>query len=130
MRRLLLILSVCCCLGALALNDGAATLALNYPDATVTAYARGAEYTGSPQVLTHAHYAATFELDAGRTPAVLDLLNAVIVDEYTAGGVHVIEAYSPYLSDSVETAAGRVNLQIADKTDKTLVGMPVLVGGY
>lgn len=63
--------------------------------------------------------------------AVLKSLNAkVIKTEYLESGAVVIYAYSPKISKSVMVNSNKVNLQIANYDEYSIVGWPLILGSF
>ncbi len=61
----------------------------------------------------------------------LNDLNANVIDtEYLGGGLVVIYAYSDKINDSVIHKNQKVNLQIANVGDNTIIGWPLILGGF
>ena len=63
--------------------------------------------------------------------SVLTTLNArVVKTEYLEEGLSVIYAYTVLIDETVEISEGRVNLQIATRDDRSVIGWPLILGSY
>lgn len=63
--------------------------------------------------------------------SALDALNArVVKTEYFEDGTTVIYAFTNLIDDIVQVAGQRVNLQIATKDDRSVIGWPLILGSY
>lgn len=61
----------------------------------------------------------------------LETLNAKVVKtEYLDDGTTVIYAYSQLIDETVKAYGHNVNLQIAIKDEKTIIGWPLILGSY
>lgn len=61
----------------------------------------------------------------------IDNLNAKVVKtEYLDDGTTVIYAYSKLINEKVEVDGKKVNLQIATKDERTVIGWPLIIGSY
>lgn len=61
----------------------------------------------------------------------LSVLNArVVKTEYLEDGTSIIYAHTILINDSVETSGGRVNLQIATRDERSVIGWPLIMGSY
>ena len=63
--------------------------------------------------------------------AALQSLNArVVKTEYLEDGTVVIYAYSSLINDEVNVFGKQVNLQIATKNERTIIGWPLILGSF
>lgn len=63
--------------------------------------------------------------------SALSVLNArVVKTEYLEDGTTVIYAYSNLINDKVEVFGRNVNLQVATKNERTVIGWPLILGSY
>ena len=61
----------------------------------------------------------------------INLLNArVLKTECLEDGTTVIYAYSNLIKDKVDLDGKKVNLQIANKNDRTVIGWPLILGSF
>lgn len=61
----------------------------------------------------------------------LETLNArVVKTEYLDDGTSIIYAHTILIDDSVEISEGRVNLQIATRDERSVIGWPLILGSY
>lgn len=69
-----------------------------------------------------------YNLEVG---AALSALNArVIKTEYLEDGSTVIYAFTTLIEDKVSVDGENVNLQIASKDDRFIIGWPLIMGSY
>ena len=63
--------------------------------------------------------------------SAIDILNArVVKTEYLEDGTTVIYAYTNLINETVKVDNERVNLQIATKNDRTIIGWPLILGSF
>ena len=63
--------------------------------------------------------------------SVISVLNArVIKTEYLEDGTTVIYAYSNLINENVDVFGKNVNLQIATKDERTVIGWPLILGSF
>ena len=55
---------------------------------------------------------------------------SVLKSEYLNDGTVVIYAKTPLINDCVDVSYGKVNLQIATKGNRSVVGWPLILGSY
>ena len=61
----------------------------------------------------------------------LSTLNArVVKTEYLEDGTAIIYAYSNLINDKVKISGRNVNLQIATRDDRSVIGWPLILGSY
>ena len=64
------------------------------------------------------------------TTAINQLNARVVKTEYLDDGTIIMYCYTPLINDSVDVSNQKVNLQIATKNDRTVVGWPLILGSY
>ena len=62
--------------------------------------------------------------------AINSLKARVVKTEYLDDGTTVIYAYSSLIDEKVEVSEGYVNLQLAIKNDRTVIGWPLILGSF
>jgi len=62
--------------------------------------------------------------------ALTTLKAKVIKTEYLEDGTVVIYAYTTLINDKVDVSGNRVNLQIATRDNRTVIGWPLILGSY
>jgi len=63
--------------------------------------------------------------------SALDKLNAnVVKTEYLLDGTTIIYAHTNLIKEKVEIEGKKVNLQIATKEDRSVIGWPLIIGSY
>lgn len=62
--------------------------------------------------------------------AIKSLNAKVIKTEYLEDGTTVIYAFTNLISEQVQVLGQYVNLQIATKEDRTIIGWPLILGSY
>ena len=58
------------------------------------------------------------------------LIARVVKTEYLEDGTTVIYAYTNLIDDKVEVGGEQVNLQIANKEDRFVIGWPLILGSF
>lgn len=73
----------------------------------------------------------SIEIENCEVASALSVLNArVVKTEYLEDGTTIIYAYSNLINEKVEVFGKKVNLQIATKNERTIIGWPLILGSF
>ena len=64
------------------------------------------------------------------TQKLLKTLKASVISEENVQNISIVNAYTPYFSDSVLVENKKVNLQIAVKDGQVVAGFPMILTGF
>lgn len=114
---------------------------LDYFDGSYTVYTKnsvnensinlGFCYMNNFQVETQDIEGESIKVENFEPSQAIRVLNAKVVEtEYLDNGMVVIYAYTPLIQKRVKLGHKNVNLQIAHSDDFTIVGWPLILGGF